>query len=507
MARNKEIHDFAIKYHNLFSNPQTTEADVTSTFGEECQTLGFDLYTGEDLQNAFPDLDMEDAEKLEEVIDSISDEQLLGSAIYSKWWNILRRNFTKEECGFLSLENRGWFIVALTMLAVLADGESPFVFRGSLKRARIISNNICDWPEPHPGDEIEQRISITEGKGIWLTRYRYGGPDDRLQLMRREKIRTEDAVVKDILNAIAISFEDHVNDFELDVGSWTIELTDEEGKVTKLNGSLVPNAFDGLSDYIRERLNRDDLFLFDGNPDRVDQIEMTYDRHQEFEVADPADPEQPYAIWDYHEELKISRDTETVELYRQIFSDCDVRNTYHIAGGVSVFLDSLEPYALSEAEGNPPDVFVDPFRTEKYKITVTTRRAGTREISGLFDKNGLPKDWSEFSERLLDFLLSYGLGEIFDERAYGKVRRRAGDLIFCNVVFTDGGKEYCYLSHEDHDVGDLVVVPAGKDDHEAVVRVESVEYHPAEEAPYPLDKIKIIIRKFDRERDMELIEG
>ncbi len=52
-----------------------------------------------------------------------------------------------------------------------------------------------------------------------------------------------------------------------------------------------------------------------------------------------------------------------------------------------------------------------------------------------------------------------------------------------------------------------MVVFAGKDDHEAVVRIESVEYHPAEEAPYPLDKIKIIIRKFDRERDMELIQG
>lgn len=505
MASNKAINDFAIKYHDLFSDPQTTEADVTSTFGEECQALGFDLFAGEDLQNAFPDLDMEDAGELDEIIDSISDAQLLGSAIYSKWWNILRRNFTKEECGFLSLENRGWFIVALTRLAVIADGESPFVFRGSLKRARIISNNVCDWPEPHTGDEIEQRISITDGKGIWLTRYRYGGPDDRLQLMRREKIRTEDAVVKDILDAIAISFEDHVNDFELDVGSWTIELTDEEGKVTKLSGSLIPNAFNGLSDYIRERLNRDDLFLFDGNPDRVDQIEMTYDHHLEFEVADPADP-QPYATWDYHEELMINRDTETIEHFRQIFADCDVRNTYHISGGVSDFLDSLEPYALSEAEGNPPDVFVDPFRTEKYKIIVTTRRAGPREISGSFDKKGLPKDWPEFSEHLLDFLLSYGLGEIFDERAYSKVRRRAGDLIFCNVVFTDGGKEYCYLSHEDHDVGDLVIVPAGKDDHEAVVRVESVEYHPAEEAPYPLDKIKIIIRKFDRERDMGLIQ-
>lgn len=57
-----------------------------------------------------------------------------------------------------------------------------------------------------------------------------------------------------------------------------------------------------------------------------------------------------------------------------------------------------------------------------------------------------------------------------------------------------------------------MIVPAGKDDHEAVVRVESVEYHPAEyhpaeEAPYPLDKIKIIIRNFDRERDLELVQN
>lgn len=52
----------------------------------------------------------------------------------------------------------------------------------------------------------------------------------------KEKIQTEDAVLKDILDAIAISFEDHVN---------------------------------GLSNFIRERLNRDDLFLFDGDPPDV----------------------------------------------------------------------------------------------------------------------------------------------------------------------------------------------------------------------------------------------
>lgn len=72
-------------------------------------------------------------------------------------------------------------------------------------------------------------------------------------------------------------------------------------------------------------------------------------------------------------------------------------------------------------------------------------------------------------------------------------------MIFCNVVFEDGGKEYCYQADEEYDVGDLVIVLVGKDNHEALARIESIEYHPAEEAPFPLDTIKPIIRPYDEE--------
>ena len=77
--------------------------------------------------------------------------------------------------------------------------------------------------------------------------------------------------------------------------------------------------------------------------------------------------------------------------------------------------------------------------------------------------------------------------------------KRGGQLTvdtFCNVEFEEGGRTYCYLADSDeYSVGDLVVVPAGRDNHEAVARIESIEYHPAEEAPFPIEKTKRIIRK------------
>ena len=231
--------------------------------------------------------------------------------------------------------------------------------------------------------------------------------------------------------------------------------------------------------------------------DRVNRIEVYYDRHMEIHI--PKSVDLQCAVWDYHEELKIDRTTETIDYFRRIFDACDVRYTYHIEEGVSNFLDATDADALSEAEGNPPDVYVDSRDTNSYKVLVTTLHGGVREISGTFDKKGLPNDWPAFIERLRDFLSFYGINQFFNESVYSKIRRRTNDLIFCNVVFEDGGKEYCYQSDVDFDAGDLVIVPAGEDNHEAVVRIESVEYHPAGEAPFPLDKIKHIIRKFDED--------
>ena len=97
---------------------------------------------------------------------------------------------------------------------------------------------------------------------------------------------------------------------------------------------------------------------------------------------------------------------------------------------------------------------------------------------------------------VLDFIRFYGLGEILDPSVYCKVKRRKSEYIFCSVIFSGGYKSYYYLADDDSiEVGDSVLVPAGKDNHEVIVEVVDVEYFSEENVPLPIEKTKKIIRK------------
>lgn len=88
------------------------------------------------------------------------------------------------------------------------------------------------------------------------------------------------------------------------------------------------------------------------------------------------------------------------------------------------------------------------------------------------------------------------MGEIFDPSVYGKAKRRISEYIFCSVTFDEGYKSYYYLTEDDSiEIGDLVLVPVGKDNHVAVVEVVNIEYFSEDNVPLPVDKTKRIIRK------------
>lgn len=145
---------------------------------------------------------------------------------------------------------------------------------------------------------------------------------------------------------------------------------------------------------------------------------------------------------------------------------------------------------------NPDDVVETPCETKDYRITINYKKNPQRVIEGSYDKNGLPDDFADFAETVFDFIRFYGMGEIFDPSVYGKVKRRQSEYIFCSVTFDEGYKSYYYLTNDDSiEVGDFVIVPAGKDNHEAVVEVVNIEYFNDENAPLPAEKTKRIIRK------------
>lgn len=96
----------------------------------------------------------------------------------------------------------------------------------------------------------------------------------------------------------------------------------------------------------------------------------------------------------------------------------------------------------------------------------------------------------------MKFMCFYGMGEILNPSVYRKAKRKNSDYIFCSVEFEDGGKSYYYLTDDDTlQVGDSVFVPVGKDGRTAIVEIVNIEYFTEDDAPFPLDKIKTIIRK------------
>jgi hypothetical protein len=75
---------------------------------------------------------------------------------------------------------------------------------------------------------------------------------------------------------------------------------------------------------------------------------------------------------------------------------------------------------------------------------------------------------------------------------------RVGEVKYCGVEFSEGGKIYHYRTADLRiAVGDNVIVPAGDNNYEREAVVKTVEFCRWDDTPYPLEKTKQILRKAD----------
>lgn len=486
MQNKKEIYNFAIKYYDLYSCSLFTESAVINGFAEQCSALGFEMDCGKSFIAAFSNEAFRNNEDLKKIINNINDIALLGSAIFSRWRDITHW----EYASLLSKANRSWFITAFTRLIDLTVDKRIYRFEGTLRKIRLVSNNICYGPMPKPNDEVEQRLTITADGRVWLSRYRFTSG-----LIEKRSFSISAEAVKKIMDSVSDIFKNRdIDCFVTDSGSWKLALTNTKGKVFDFGGSLCNFLYlelDELSDLIRAELSRDDLFVFDGNPDYVTRIEIGYHRRSDIMS------ELKWRDSNHTERLTIDRASQTLEYIRELGPECKLTNTYYLPEKITYLLDSIWVDDLSEIEGDPPDALDDPNESKEYTLSILTKHEDNLTMSGTFDKNGLPVNWEALIENIFSFVSSYGYCELFDKTIYGKAKRRKSDLIFCNVTFEDDGQTYSYIADsDDYCEGDLVIVPAGRDNHEAVVRIESIEYRQAEAAPFPLEKTKHILRKY-----------
>lgn len=370
-------------------------------------------------------------------------------------------------------------------------------FSGQLEKIRLISEVFwASLSSPESGEDKEQRLTLTAGGQVWLSRYCYlpEGDGDKKGLKEKSRFSVSKEAAGELLETISRFFgaetgQDAEEDFEAATGTWDLFLTNTEGETFSETGFFYGRPWDdygNLSERIRNCLGLSDLFLFDGNPDVIEKLHVDY-----YRKTNNAE---------YTESLSMNRTTETLERVRTLSPDCKMTYTYTLKDGVSAILNVLPADLFSYIEGNPSDVAENPADIRTYTITLHTRKGVERVIKGTFDKYGLPADWPDFIEFLLAYLASFGLGELFDKSIYSRPKRRASELIFCKVIFEENGRSYCYLADtDDYFAGNLVVVPAGADNHKAVVKIISVEYYLPEDAPYPVGKTKHILGKYTGE--------
>ncbi len=115
-----KIHEFADKYISLYRNPQTKEAEVFEGFSEACFDIGFEMDCGDAFVACFSVDAFHDADEFVKIKDNISDINLLGGAIFSKWRYITHWSYYEK---LLDDNNRKWFINAFSKLAELSDRE------------------------------------------------------------------------------------------------------------------------------------------------------------------------------------------------------------------------------------------------------------------------------------------------------------------------------------------------------------------------------------------------
>lgn len=84
----------------------------------------------------------------------------------------------------------------------------------------------------------------------------------------------------------------------------------------------------------------------------------------------------------------------------------------------------------------------------------------------------------------------------FDGDIRNEIHVDEGEYIFVEVSFESSEKTYCYICDDKLiQEYDEVLVPVGQDNIEKVAIVESVEVHTEDDAPYPVEKCKHVIKR------------
>ncbi|MEE3487744.1 MAG: hypothetical protein VZT48_06535 [Bulleidia sp.] len=114
-----------------------------------------------------------------------------------------------------------------------------------IRKFTLVSINAGYRPEPLPGEEVEQKLTVDDTGKVWFSGYDYeGGYHDKplrsLQLTISEKSKGR------IFSALEFFMDGKLmketDNIVIDAGHWELAITDTEGREHKYYGSLVSDS-------------------------------------------------------------------------------------------------------------------------------------------------------------------------------------------------------------------------------------------------------------------------
>lgn len=190
--------------------------------------------------------------------------------------------------------------------------------------------------------------------------------------------------------------------------------------------------------------------------------------------------------YEIFEDLTLDRREKTLTLNKKN-AQTNAKHIYDITPVEDKIFDAAQDFFDNlEMEPSPE------LKVPKIKIELVRHSGSVDNLETVYSEGYLP-GLTKFIEVIKGFVSDLS-AEIFAPINDGQDKN--DKYIFCKVQFKGSYKSYTYRTEDETlAVGDVVDVPVGRNNDVAQARIVEIGYFDEEEAPFPIDRIKMIIGK------------
>lgn len=429
MAKISQMNELFFKMLNMFRQPIINYDDI---FNDNIRSK-FNLLDFETNPDFIPDFHYK--------VDDYNDIKELGNLTFNNWYYI----YINDEA--IDDKIKQWFIHAFYKLSELTI-ENKNKYDSPIVKLKLFSSYIEVGNTIDEEKRINQYLTIDNTGEVKVSEYHALKNKDLITKERNQTLFYNKYITIDLLAMISTYFEDYLDE-EFIEEYWKLELISENGTSYYFSGALYSIFMynhEDLSTLIRNILAIKDLILFDAifKVDRIDNITINLNRKIKREYPGRTKFETPFMVdINYHESIVIDRASETLEHTYGIDKISMISHKYQIQHFISDLLNEFESDELfMRVESNQDNRIINLDNIAEYNIVVKYQNRLDKVIKGHFDKQGLPKDYAQFIEKVFNFISYVGLGELFNPKVYNYRPRRKDDLIYCKVQFNNSKKSY-----------------------------------------------------------------